>query len=174
MRALTLLFTLTLTSLTPATAAALLGTKDSFSSSRFCQIYACQLAGKDVLGRGLSEWRYRVKGEFPVDMQTSPTIVTVLRQNDVIISSQYVTGAQDVVLYPGNYTSKMMVSLVESMTGKAPTPASLLDLNGGCGTTAPQVRTVAWKVGGKDYRLSCLLSPEYSNASRFSFHVHLP
>lgn len=169
------LLTATALSLTSfALAAPLLGTTDSFVTSKFCKTYACELAGKDVLGPGLSEWRYTIKGEFPVSMGTAPEVVSVLRQNNRVISAHLLSGAQDTVLYPGGYKTKLVAALVDTMTGKAPTDGNLLDLNNACESPLKQVKTIPWNVAGKQYRLSCLMTAEYANAWRFSFHVHLP
>lgn len=157
-----------------AWAVPLLGTTDSFVSSKFCKVYQCELAGKDVLGPGLSEWRYTIKGEFPVSMSNSPEVVSVLRQNNRVVSAHFLSGAQDTVLYPGGYTTTMVAALVDTMTGKAPTQGNLLDLNDACESPLKQVKTIPWNVAGQNYRLSCLMTAEYANAWRFSFHVHLP
>ncbi|MBX8463558.1 hypothetical protein [Deinococcus sp. RIT780] len=157
-----------------ALAGPLLGTYDSFVTSTFCKTYACELAGKDVLGPGLSEWRYTVKGEFPVSMSTAPEVISVLRQNNRVISAHLLSGAQDTVLYPEGYKTKMVAALIATMTGKAPTDGNLLDLNNACESSLKQVKTIPWPIAGKQYRLSCLMTAEYANAWRFSFHVHLP
>ncbi|MDP9765434.1 hypothetical protein [Deinococcus enclensis] len=159
-----------LLSLSMASAAPLLGTTGSFATTEFCRVYGCELTGKDVLGPGLSEWRYTVRGQFPVDMNTAPEVITIIRQNNRIISANWVTGAQDGVLYPNGYNTKMIAQLVGTLTGKAPSQEVLGQLNEGCGPKKP-VKTVPWNGAA---RLSCLQTPEFANAWRFSFHVHLP
>ncbi|WP_221091628.1 hypothetical protein [Deinococcus aquaedulcis] len=153
-----------------AGATPLLGTKASFVESSFCKVYACRLVGKDALGAGLSEWRYVINGERGREPYAPPQVVSVLRQNDRIISAQWVAGAQDTVLYPGSYGTQMATLLIRTLTGKAPTAGGLFDLNDRCEVATPKPHTIAWGA----YRLSCLLSAEFAGAWRFSLRVHLP
>lgn len=157
-----------------ATAAPLLGTTDSFANSTFCKAYQCQLVGKQALGQTLTEFRYTVKGEFPVNMHTSPEVITVIRQNSRVISANWVSGAQDTVLYASGYNTAMMALLAEEMTGKRPSPQLLQQLNDKCEKTIGQEAFIPWPAGGKTFRLACLMSGEYANALRFSFTVYLP
>lgn len=159
---------------TSALAAPLLGTTNSFATSPFCVAYQCELAGKSNLGPSLTEYRYSIRGESPVSMQNSPTVVTVIRQNDRVISANYVTGAQDGVMYPGSYDNTMFARLVETLTGKRPTPDVVSKVEAAGGKTMRQEGIVPWVVAGKTYRLSCLITSEFANAVRVSFRVYLP
>ncbi|MCD0164276.1 hypothetical protein [Deinococcus sp. 12RED42] len=161
---------------TSALAAPLLGTTNSFATSPFCVAYQCELEGKSNLGPNLTEYRYSIRGQYPVSMENAPTVVTVIRQNNRVISANYVTGAQDGVMYPGGYNNTMFARLVETLTGKRPTPdvVSKLEDVGGKMMSQEGEGIVPWVVAGKTYRLSCLMTSEFINAVRVSFRVYLP
>ncbi|GGL11013.1 hypothetical protein [Deinococcus radiotolerans] len=166
MRSLVLIAALTCS---VAGAAPLLGTTSSFAESAFCRSYACRLAGKDVLGPKLTEWRYFVG---PQNDDDSPIrVVSVIRQNDRVVSANWVTGAQDAVLYPGGFDTRMIAVLVGTLTGKTPTPGNLLDFEDACVANGSKVYTQTWTANS---HLSCLITGEFRGALRYSFHVHLP
>lgn len=151
--------------LTTANAAPLLGTKDSFVNAPFCKKYQCSLLGKDELGANISDWRYMVKHN------DGAAVISILRQNDVVISAGIEGGGQDSTFMPGMGITRMTGDLIGLMSGKVATEGNLLDIENGCSDTPTKVKTVAWNTR---YRVSCLLSHEYSAAWRLSLHVRVP
>ncbi|WP_034357760.1 hypothetical protein [Deinococcus phoenicis] len=158
-----------------ALAAPLIGSSASFAASGFCKTYACKLSIKDPLGADVSEYRYIVKGEFPFDpaVPMEPTVLSVVRQGERVVSLGYTTGVQDTLFGPGEtYTGLMISRLVELGTGKRPTPTVLFQLNTKCEEGRGKEVFIPWSSGGKTYRLSCTLSHEYVNAWRLNFRVY--
>ncbi|AWT37438.1 hypothetical protein DM785_17150 (plasmid) [Deinococcus actinosclerus] len=105
------------------------------------------------------------------DDESPLRVVSVIRQNDRVVSANWVTGAQDTVLYPGGFDTRMIAVLVGTLTGKTPTPGNPLDFDDACIANGSKVYTQTWTA---TIHLSCLITREFRGALRYSFHVHLP
>lgn len=156
----------------PALAAPLLGTTNSFFDSAFCRAYRCSLSSREPIAANIVDFRYTLAPEETRAANEVPAVgptFSVIRVRNVVTSLGFETGAQDSVLYPGGYLARVLAAAVAFVTGTTVTPAALFRLEQQCDRANGRPATL--KVGA--FTVSCVNSfGEYENARRVAFRVY--
>lgn len=163
---------LLLLSLGSAAAAPLLGTTGSFFESSFCRQYRCSLSSREPLSSSVTDFRYTLASEHPAQPneipEAGPTL-SVIRANSVVVSVGYEQGAQDGILLPGAFLSRVLARGFTFAAGTAVSEVVLGRLEERCG----QADGAEVKVPVGRFTLSCVNSlGEYSNARRVAFRLY--